>query len=183
MARRPNSPREEVLQIIVDGGALERTQIMRAATTVEDAKQLANILYNLKAAGYITLKDGKYRAVAKRAKAAPPESDDWPVPPAQTPPPMTIPKAPVVTDARGDVRSVPRPHDALDLPPPPRAEPERAHSGELLEILERAAHDSQDALDEYVWMVGDPSILKPLMKSRDAAREALAAYQEVHADA
>lgn len=170
MAGYPGAAREEVLQIITNGGGLRRAQIMRLAETVVDEKQLANTLYNLKAAGYITLEDGRYHVAAQRPAAPPPDPDaEWPATP---PTPVAAPKP-----AR------PRPHDVLDLPPPPRVEPTQHFSGDLLEILERAAQDSQDALDRYVWSVGDPAILKPLMQFRNAACEALAAYQEVHTDA
>lgn len=45
----------------------------------------------------------------------------------------------------------------------------------LRKLLEENARNTQDAIDRYVWMVGDRRILESLMAQRDAARAALKA--------
>lgn len=66
--------------------------------------------------------------------------------------------------------------------PPQAARPAaRAHSGNedaIESLLERTAHQAQDALDAYVAAVCDATVLGPLRVQRDAAREALQQYRD-----
>lgn len=72
---------------------------------------------------------------------------------------------------RCHVRSAtpPRPQDRLTDAP--------ATDPAVTAVLERFARAAQDALDEYVYSVGDRRILDRLMAARDAAREAAEAAQ------
>jgi hypothetical protein len=46
------------------------------------------------------------------------------------------------------------------------------------DLLDRAARQAQDMLDEYVAMIADPTVLDPLRIARDQTRMALAAWDK-----
>lgn len=52
-----------------------------------------------------------------------------------------------------------------------------AKPGSVEAALERAARETQDALDAYLLSVGDPAIIGPLRQERDEARRALEQYR------
>lgn len=150
-------------------------QLLKAIDEIENEKQLANCLYNLRKAGEVRrLDDGRYELgkeagfAATRAKAAAKSRDPVPAAPAaknladheQAELTHATVRAAGLLIARGAA-------DPRKLPPEIR---------EQRAALEEAAVKTQDALDDYLASVADPKILKPLRDARDATRASLKVF-------
>lgn len=153
----PETPRDEVLSLLDRVGPMTRKEMLPQCRLISDGKQLSNTLYQLKQAGHIERgEDRRYRkCLAGKGYGAP------------TPPPKPAPEQ--------KASEAPAPTKPAPTPPPaaPTGNDDTIHA-----LLARNLSQAQDILDEYVWSVGDPRILKPLMTARDQARAALTAYEE-----
>jgi hypothetical protein len=126
--------------------------VSRAALT-----EIGTVLWNLRKKGELvrdadkryTAVHGVLRGTTRRRQTAASVSENEPVPP---------PAAPGVDPLAAAVE---------DIAPAPATDREK-----LRELLDRNARQAQEALDEYVWLVGDSEILRFLMQQRDAARNA-----------
>lgn len=150
------NPREELLRLLRDTGPTTAAALFDASELLQDRKQLSNLLYNLKKAGEVDrLEDGAY--VISGAPGADADGTD------------TAPSA-----ARRKKRRKPAarrgPRKAISKLRPTRTE------GSVLAMLQQSLDATQAAIDEYVFEVGDPKILEPLMRARNEARSALEAY-------
>lgn len=163
-----------ILHILQTSGAIQRTEIRSALGDEHGLDQISVALTYLKNAGLVErannncwrLTDAGHSEVRLAEKTG----TALVVPAAATPP---------LDALDGD-----EPDDTGAATPAPSAAPQRpARRGVFVpdagvtKILERFAKAAQDALDEYVYSVGDRRILDRLMAARDAARDALAAHQ------
>lgn len=147
----PENPREEVLSLLDTHGPMARKDMLPKCRLICDGKQLSNALYQLKQAKEI---ERDQNGVYKRR-----------LPEAPSPP----------HGPRSKASEAPVPSKPTRTPP---AAAETANDDTIHALLARNLSQAQNILDEYVWTVGDPRILKPLMTARDQARAALTAYEE-----
>jgi len=164
------SPREEVLQIIQGHGPICMADIYDKCELVLDQKQLSNALYNLKKAGKITRGDSGLYSVAAGSAVIPPDA----TPPRKKQVARKAGKPAGAQQRRGDKSSAPG-RSKPSAPAP-------LGTNSVLSVLLHAVEAAQAAIDEYVYAVGDASILDPLMTARNEARRAVAAYQRVLAE-
>ncbi len=145
-------------------------QLLKAIDEIENEKQLANCLYNLRKAGEVRrLDDGRYELGFEKGFAVTRST----VGAHETP---RKPRDPIVDEMRAapafapvaKVPAAPAQSAAATKPDPALRE--------YRDDLEAAAVKTQDALDEYLASVADPKILKPLRAARDATRAALKAF-------
>lgn len=173
-------------------------QLRKAITEIESEKQLANCLYNLRKAGEIRrLDDGRYELGVEKGFAAtrPKVSarEGAAANPTPRDPILAAPADPMETCERC---SAPLIHGqpcfctkrtASTVPATVGQGGREADAWNNLQareqraLLEKAAADTQDALDEYLASIADPKILKPLRAARDATRAALAAIDFLEA--
>lgn len=171
------SLREPVLAALAEGPR-SRGELHAALPDVENAKQLANCLYNLRQAGLIRREaDGRYRLAGRGGKKAMPEI---PMPsPARTDKPPRRERVRVDDPAidRGigarKVQSI----DAGVLAMQVARGGIVGINAATRRALEKVATDAQAALDDYLAAIGDPRIIEPLRAVRDNARAALEAEE------
>lgn len=126
-------------------------ELFTGCDVCEERNQLSSALFHLKSKDAIVqLDDRRYELGDKPGPAAPRKATTG----KASPPKATRRKASSAT-------------------PPPAA----GNGNATARILESLLADSQRALDEYIYSVGDKQILEQLATARDAAREALRLHQ------
>ncbi len=137
-------------------------QLHAAIDEIENEKQLANCLYNLRKAGEVRkCDDGRYELGKEKNGST-------------TRDPIKAAAAKYLVDHKNAER--------FNAAQP--ANPLRQMAPEIREqrdMLEKAALETQDALDAYLASVADPKILKPLRAARDATRAAVKAFDAIEA--
>lgn len=159
----------EILQLLSMQSALRPRELHRRITQTEDHKQVANALQRMKSAGLVERANNQCWRVTDAGRT---EARLAAVP--ATPPAPTAKPASVATPRLQDDDVEPS-----RIPQPLAKVIERAgKTHAAINALQSAAQHAQDALDAYVWEVGDADVLQPLMAARDAAQQALAAYEK-----
>lgn len=199
--QRQPSLKDGILRVLSSRGALQRSALMQALDGDHTVDHLSVALTELKRAGLVERANNQcWRVTAvgrAEARALPPLAEPpaaapdarhqeiagrIPMPDPDHPDPATarlrcdrpapfwdIEHPPHHWDIRLDGSPIPRPQDRLDDP---------STGPSVITALEFFARVAQDTLDEYVYSVGDRSILDRLKAARDAAQEALRHYQE-----
>lgn len=170
----PNGVQAEVLQILSAHGALKPREILKHSDLLHDTPQVSNAICRLKADGLVERANDQCWRVTDAGRTK-----------ARTTAPAAPTQPAIKTTLTPD--ESPRPQDDIEptrtssLGPAPvalaAARNPHAHANTAQDALQRAAQQSQEALDAYVWEVGDAAVLKHLMAARDAARQALTVYE------
>lgn len=173
--------RNTVLAVLSEYGPLDRAGIEARSDAIDNTKQLASALHKLKQVGHISnVRHGVYD-ITEEGRAAMQGLDFF----VDTTGKVSVQLSP--TEPRPSAGSAPRGTEVLSptWPAPPRQEIDplieslaERHPETLGESLLRAAETAQNALDEYVYSVGNPTILDSLRDARDLARAALNTYME-----
>lgn len=162
----------EILLILHERGALNRRDLAQHCSGERSVDSVSIALNSLKHAGLVERANNECwrltdagrteaRMAAKHGATAPSEPSKLTVKE-----PLTVDPPPRLQD---DIEPTARPTHAQAI--------ERQGKPHAITALQRAAQHAQDALDAYVWEVGDAAVLEPLMAARDAASQALAAYE------
>lgn len=173
--------RNTVLVVLNEHGPLDRAGIEARSDAIDNTRQLANALHKLKQAGHISnVRHGVYE-ITEEGHAAMQgldfDVDNTGKVSVQLP----------ATEPTSGAADAPRGTEVLSptWPAPPRQDIDslieslaERHPETLGESLRRAAETAQNALDEYVYSVGNPTILDSLRDARDLARAALNTYIE-----
>lgn len=146
----------DIVQALRAYGPQTRAEIMERCFLVSDASRCGNALTRLKALRLIERGPNKtWQLTGQATRQASNEQEPGDERPADND---------EIEPTRTPLRS-PTPHEAL-----------HKRGDNIQALLLRAAKQAQDALDEYIWQIGDEAILGPLMRSRDAAKQAVDAY-------
>lgn len=170
---------DEVLAALRSRGALQRGELL-PLTSAENMKQLSNVISRLKELSLIERANNMCWRVTEVGRVQNVDGG------AAQKPAAAMTSAPTPAQPAAQYRE--RPQDDIEPTRTQSRSPSlqeaiqrrSAASDAIQSTLQRAAQQAQEALDEYVWQVGDERVLGPLMASRDAARQAMEAYQEAH---
>lgn len=163
-----------ILRILKASGAIQRTGISAALGHEHSLDQISVALTYLKNAGLVERANNNCWRLTDAGHSEMCLAD-------KTGAALVVPEDPTPPVVGSDADE---PGDAGATPALPGTAPQRSArrgvfvpDARVTQTLERFAKAAQDALDEYVYSVGDRRILDRLMAARDAARDALAAHQ------
>lgn len=153
--------RRALLQLILDQPEIKSEAIYAHPTMQdEEAKRISNFLWLLKQAGQAVADEGRHYTITAKGR-------DYLQGRTAKPAAKTPAAGQKAKSRKVNRRDVP-PSQLVPVPAATGARP----------ILQKLLDDTQAALDEYVYTLGDKRILDRLMAARNSAREALAAHDQ-----